>query len=537
MPFKCIFLTGGVVSSLGKGLTAASLALLLERQQLKVAMLKLDPYFNVDPGTMNPFEHGEIYVTEDGMEADLDLGHYHRFSSAELSKYSTATSGQIYASVIKKEREGYYLGSTVQVIPHITNEIIKVISTCAEKHSPHVLIVEIGGTIGDIESLPFLEAIRQFRHEHSADCFSIHMTYVPYLAAAGEVKTKPTQHSVQTLRGIGIIPDAIICRSEKALSSEVKAKIGLFCNVSKEAVFNVVDVQHSIYELPLILSEEKITSFISQKLKLETAIGDLSDWEILVSRLSQSLPKVRIGVVGKYVQHRDAYKSIYEALTHAALSLNYAIETIPIDAEDPNLCAILEQCDGCLVPGGFGCRGWEGKISAAKFCREHNVPYFGICLGMQVLVVEYARNVLNLLCADSTEMNKDTPDPIICIIDGQDSLLATGGTMRLGAYPCKLKPQSKVYRAYKEASLIQERHRHRYELNSDYIHSLENHGLKIVGTCPTQNLCEIVEVENHPWMIGVQFHPEFISKLIAPHPLFVGFIQAALINSRNQNYV
>lgn len=537
MPFKCIFLTGGVVSSLGKGLTAASLALLLERQQLKVAMLKLDPYLNVDPGTMNPFEHGEVYVTSDGMETDLDLGHYHRFCSAELSKHSTATSGQIYARVIKKEREGCYLGNTVQVIPHITNEIIQVIYECAEKHSPDVVIVEIGGTVGDIESLPFLEAIRQFRHEHSSDCFSIHMTYVPYLPAAGEVKTKPTQHSVQTLRGIGIIPDAIMCRSEQPLSSEVKSKIGLFCNVAKEAVFNVVDVQHSIYELPLILAKEKISSFIGKKLNIHTREENLSDWEVLVHRLSQPLPKIRIGVVGKYVQHQDAYKSVYESLTHAALSLNYAIETLPIDAEDPNLNEFLEQCDGCLVPGGFGVRGWEGKISAAKFCREHGVPYFGICLGMQVLVVEYARNVLKLSLADSTEMNKETPDPVICIMKGQDSLLETGGSMRLGVYPCVLNTESKVFQAYHGTSLIYERHRHRYELNFDYVSALEDHGLKVVGTCPQKNLCEIVEIENLPWMVGVQFHPEFISKLTSPHPLFVGFIQAAIAYSRDQSYV
>ncbi|SPN73385.1 CTP synthase,CTP synthetase,CTP synthase,CTP synthase N-terminus [Chlamydia serpentis] len=537
MPFKCIFLTGGVVSSLGKGLTAASLALILERQQLKVGMLKLDPYLNVDPGTMNPFEHGEIYVTDDGVEADLDLGHYHRFSSAILSRHSTATSGQIYARVIKKEREGHYLGSTVQVVPHITNEIIQVILDAATEHSPDVLIVEIGGTIGDIESLPFLEAIRQFRYDHTEDCLNIHMTYVPYLQAADEVKSKPTQHSVQTLRGIGIIPDAILCRSEKSLTTEVKSKISLFCNVPSYAVFNVIDVRHTIYEMPLMLAQEKIANFIGKKLKLPTIPENLDDWKIWVSQLSQDLPKVKIAIVGKYLQHRDAYKSIFEALTHAALSLNHTTEIVPIDSEDVNLIQELSQCDACLVPGGFGNRGWEGKIAAAKFCREQGLPYFGICLGMQVLVVEYARNVLNLPEADSIEMNSRTPYPIVCVMEGQDPLLATGGTMRLGAYPCLLKPGTRVYKAYKESSQINERHRHRYEISPSYIQSLEDHGLRIVGTCPTQGLCEIVEIEDHPWMVGVQFHPEFISKPISPHPLFVAFIEAALTHSKDRNHV
>ncbi|ANH78989.1 CTP synthase [Candidatus Chlamydia sanziniae] len=537
MPFKCLFLTGGVVSSLGKGLTAAALALLLERQGLKVAMLKLDPYLNVDPGTMNPFEHGEIYVTDDGIEADLDLGHYHRFSSVVLSKYSTATSGQIYARVIKKEREGYYLGSTVQVIPHITNEIMQVILDCVQEPATDVLIVEIGGTVGDIESLPFLEAIRQFRYEYPEDCLNLHMTYVPYLKAAREVKTKPTQHSVQTLRSIGIIPDVILCRSEEALSSEVKSKISLFCNVPSNAVFNVVDVRATIYEMPLILSQEHIARFIGQKLKLNVQPEDLTDWKILVDRLSQPLPKVYIGIVGKYLQHRDAYKSIFEALTHAVLSLNYSIEILPIDAEDPNLSQILAQCDGCLVPGGFGARGWEGKISAARFCREHRVPYFGICLGMQVLIIEYARNVLHLSRANSTEMEKETPDPVVCMMEGQDPLLATGGTMRLGSYPCRLVPESKVWKAYGQVNEIYERHRHRYEVNPTYIKCLATQGLHVVGICPHQELCEIVEVEDHPWMVGVQFHPEFISKLIKPHPLFIRFIQEALVYSKAKAHV
>ncbi|WP_038500489.1 CTP synthase [Chlamydia avium] len=537
MPFNCIFLTGGVVSSLGKGLTAAALALLLERQHLKVAMLKLDPYLNVDPGTMNPYEHGEVYVTDDGMETDLDLGHYHRFSSVDLSKYSSATSGQIYARVIKKERDGCYLGSTVQVVPHITNEIIEVILECAKESQPDVLIVEIGGTVGDIESLPFLEAIRQFRYEHQDNCFNIHMTYVPYLKASREVKTKPTQHSVQSLRSIGIIPDAILCRSEFPLSEEVKKKISLFCNVPQNAVFNVIDVKHSIYEMPLILSKEKISTLITKKLSLNTQQENLHDWENLVSRLCHPLPdKVRIGLVGKYVQHKDAYLSVFEAITHAALSLNCSAEILPLDSEDPDIYKTLEQCDGCLVPGGFGSRGWEGKIAAAQICREQGIPYFGICLGMQVLVVEYARHVLRLKNANSTEIDKDTPDPVICMMNGQDALVATGGTMRLGAYPCILTPGTKVYQSY-QSHEIKERHRHRYEVNSHYIPQLQNHGLKVVGYSPNHKLCEIVEVEDHPWMVGVQFHPEFLSKLISPHPLFIGFIQAAILHSRNKTYV
>lgn len=533
MPFKCIFLTGGVVSSLGKGLTAASLALLLERQHLKVAMLKLDPYLNVDPGTMNPYEHGEVYVTDDGVETDLDLGHYHRFSSAQLSRHSTATSGQIYARVIKKERDGAYLGSTVQVIPHITNEIIQVILDCADHNKPDVLIVEIGGTVGDIESLPFLEAIRQFYCESPGRCFSIHMTYIPYLKAAKEVKTKPSQHSVQCLRGIGIMPDAILCRSESPLNEDVKKKLGLFCNVPEEAVFNVVDVKHSIYEMPLILDREKITPFITKKLGLPSYPVDLDDWQRLVDRLQDPLPLVRIGLVGKYVQHGDAYKSIFEAITHAAVSANCRAEIVPIDSESPELEVILAECDGCLVPGGFGCRGWEGKIRAATFCRVHNLPYFGICLGMQVLVVEYARNVAQIPDADSVEMRANASVPLICMMKGQDAVMETGGTMRLGAYPCTLKEGGKALALYGKET-IHERHRHRYEVNLNYLPILEKQGLFISGICPDRGLCEIVEIPSHPWMLGVQFHPEFLSKWTVPHPLFIGFVQAVLAYSKEQ---
>ncbi|MBQ8498381.1 CTP synthase [Chlamydia sp.] len=526
MSFKSIFLTGGVVSSLGKGLTAASLALLLEKQNLKVAMLKLDPYLNVDPGTMNPYEHGEVYVTDDGIETDLDLGHYHRFSSVQLSKYSTATSGQIYTRVIAKERNGDFLGSTVQVVPHVTNEIINVIQSCAEHHKPDILIVEIGGTIGDIESLPFLEAVRQFRYEHPKDCLSIHMTYVPYLKAAKEIKTKPTQHSVQNLRSIGISPDAILCRSETPLSLEIRRKISLFCNVPEQAVFNAVDLEWSIYEMPLLLAKENISNFLLNKLGFSPKPLDLTDWQNLVDALcDQKRPVIRIGLVGKYLEHKDAYKSVFESLSHASVPTNCSLEVVPISPDSEDLLERLSTCDGCLIPGGFGTRSWEGKILAAHYCREHNIPCFGICLGMQALVVEYTRYVLNIPFANSLEMDPHTPDPVICMMQGQDSVIK-GGTMRLGAYPCRIDPDSLAFTAYKKA-LVQERHRHRYEVNPSYINRLQDKGLKVSGICPQGELCEIVEIPNHRWMLGVQFHPEFLSKLAVPHPLFVEFVRAA----------
>lgn len=535
MSFKSIFLTGGVVSSLGKGLTAASLALLLERQGLKIAMLKLDPYLNVDPGTMNPYEHGEVYVTDDGVETDLDLGHYHRFSSVQLSKYSTATSGQIYTRVITKERNGAFLGRTVQVIPHVTNEIIHVIQSCAEHYKPDVLIVEIGGTIGDIESLPFLEAVRQFRCEHPQDCLSLHMTYVPYLKAAKEIKTKPTQHSVQNLRSIGISPDAILCRSESPLNSEVKRKISLFCNVPEHAVFNAIDLERSIYEMPLLLAQENIADFLLHKLGFSPKPLDLSDWENLVTALcDQNRPVVRIGLVGKYLEHKDAYKSVFESLSHASVPAGCSLEIVPISPESEDLLEQLSKCDGCLIPGGFGTRSWEGKIAAAGYCREHNIPCFGICLGMQALVVEYARYALNSPLANSLEMDPATPDPVVCMMHGQDTEIK-GGTMRLGAYPCRIDPESKAFAAYKK-DLVQERHRHRYEVNPSYINRLQENGLKISGVCPQGELCEIVEISNHRWMLGVQFHPEFLSKLTNPHPLFVEFLRAALAYSLEKRH-
>ncbi|WP_213318333.1 CTP synthase [Chlamydiifrater volucris] len=533
MSFKCLFLTGGVVSSLGKGLTAASLALLLERHGLSVSMLKLDPYLNVDPGTMNPFEHGEIYVTDDGSEADLDLGHYYRFSSVFLSKLSTATSGQIYARVIKKEREGRYLGSTVQVVPHITNEIKEVIRDSVGDQNPDVVIIEIGGTVGDIESLPFLEAIRQFRYENARDCLNFHMTYVPYLKASGEIKSKPTQHSVQTLRGIGVIPDAILCRSEVALSEDIKRKISLFCSVPEEAVFNIPDVEGSVYELPLVLDDEAIAQFVMQRLGFapRTKGADLSDWKGLVGVLKSPKDRVSIGIVGKYLQHKDAYKSIFESITHAAASLGCAANIVPIDADTFNESS-LKDCQACLVPGGFGNRGWEGKILAAKYCRESQLPYFGICLGLQVMVVEFARNVLGMTDADSSEMNPHTQYPVVCMMNEQNQALDKGGTMRLGAYPCLLEKDSKVYKAYGCES-ISERHRHRYEVNGSYEKQFASAGLRTVGKFYPEGLCEIMELENHEWMIGVQFHPEFKSKLVSPHPLFKAFITKAINGNRS----
>lgn len=532
MSAKYIFVTGGVVSSLGKGLTAASIAKLLESRGLKVAMLKLDPYLNVDPGTMNPFQHGEVYVTDDGAETDLDLGHYYRFTNATISRLSSATSGQIYETVIKRERRGDYLGKTVQVIPHITDEIKKRILECAHQdEGTGVVIIEIGGTVGDIESLPFLEAIRQFRHERPADCINLHLTYVPFLKAAGEVKTKPSQHSVQTLRSIGIVPDMIICRSEDPLSEEIKDKISLFCSVQKDRVIDEADVALSIYEVPLKLHEQKIDEKICEMLHLPKHPSHLEDWKSLIDKLRNPQGKVVIGIVGKYLQHQDAYKSVFEALKHAALAHGVDLEIRCFESdkilEGGSLEKNLGGCSGYLVPGGFGERGWMGKIMTAKYCREKKIPYFGLCLGMQVMCVEFARHVLNLADANSTEIDPSTPHPIICLLSEQKEIADLGGTMRLGAYACNLRPGSKAEKAYGKP-LISERHRHRFEFNHAFKEKMEHQGLLISGTLHNHSLCEIVELKDHPWMVGVQFHPEFTSKPDAPHPLFKDFIGAAL---------
>lgn len=533
MHTKFIFITGGVCSSLGKGLTAATIGLLLERKGLNVAMLKFDPYLNVDPGTMSPFQHGEVYVTDDGAETDLDLGHYFRYTNSPLSKASNATSGQIYNTIIKRERRGDYLGKTVQVIPHVTDEIKQRIYECAkQRENIDVVIVEVGGTVGDIESLPFLEAIRQFSCDHKSHCLSIHLTYVPYLKAAGEFKTKPSQNSVQVLRGIGIFPNIIVCRCEFSLSEEVKDKISLFCNVNRSAVIEEVDVQKSIYEVPMQLYKERIDTLICEQLQLPNPAIDLSDWEKIVDTICHPVGNITVGIVGKYVQHQDAYKSVFEALSHAALSEGYQLHIKRFDADklptDPTALAHeLKGCDGCLIPGGFGERGWEGKIQAAKYCRENHIPYFGLCLGMQVMAVEFARHVLGLSNANSTEFEPHTEFPVISMLHEQLGIEDKGGTMRLGAFLCDLKKGSKALSAYQKET-ITERHRHRFEFNNRYKELFEKKGFAITGTLHQGDLCEIAEIESHPWMVGVQFHPEFKSKPTAPHPLFRDFVRAMI---------
>lgn len=537
MQTKFIFVTGGVCSSLGKGLTAAAIGMLLEKKGLNVAMLKLDPYLNVDPGTMSPYQHGEVYVTDDGAETDLDLGHYFRFTNSPLSSASNATSGQIYNTVIRRERQGDYLGKTVQVIPHITDEIKQRILACAkQKETIDIVLVEIGGTVGDIESLPFLEAIRQFRNDHPKQCINIHLTFVPYLKAAGEVKTKPSQHSVQQLRAIGIFPDFILCRCEVQLSEEVKDKIALYCNVSREAVIEEIDVKTSIYEVPLQLHEQNIDTMICKLLNLPDKKINLADWEKIITSIRNPKGKIIVGLVGKYVQHQDAYKSILEALAHGAIAVGYELEIKRFEADKIVQNGSVEQaiqgCDGYLIPGGFGERGWMGKILAAKYCRENKIPYFGICLGMQIMAIEFARNVANIEDANSTEVDPCTKHPIISLLSEQRDIQEMGGTMRLGNYTCRLKKGTHSQKAYGK-ELIGERHRHRYEFNNKYKDQMEKLGFVIAGTLEDGHLCEIAEISGHPWMVGVQFHPEFKSKPTDPHPLFLDFIKS-MIAHKNQ---
>lgn len=527
---KHIFVTGGVVSSLGKGLTAASVGLLLERRGLNVRMQKLDPYLNVDPGTMSPFQHGEVYVLDDGSETDLDLGHYERFTNGPLNRKSNFTTGQIYQSVIKKERMGDYLGATVQVIPHITDEIKEAI--CAQDGPDvDVVITELGGTVGDIEGLPFLEAFRQVPLEVGREnCLFIHLTLVPYLKAARELKTKPTQHSVGQLRGIGIQPDILVIRTERPLGRDNAEKIALFCNVEREAVIEEVDKTLSIYEVPLGLAENKIDQLVSKKLNLQTGPLEMDDWKELLHNIRNPEHEVTIAVVGKYIEHRDAYKSIYESLDHAGFSSQTRVIIKRISADDlesDEAELFLRGVDGLLVPGGFGGRGFEGKIKAVQYAREKQIPYFGICLGMQSAVVEFARNVLGLTDANSTEFEDTTSNPVICLLEEQKKITNKGGTMRLGAQPCKLTPGSRSLELYDDET-ISERHRHRYEFNPDYRERFEQAGMKIGGTSPDGVLVEIVEIPDHLWFIAVQYHPEFKSKPLAPHPLFKGFINAAL---------
>lgn len=525
-------MSGGVVSSLGKGLTSASIAMLLESRGLKVSMLKLDPYLNVDPGTMNPFQHGEVYVTDDGAETDLDLGHYYRYTNAPISRASNATSGQIYEAVIKRERRGDYLGKTVQVIPHVTDEIKqRILNASNHQLQTDVVIVEIGGTVGDIESLPFFEAIRQFRYERPRDCLNIHLTYIPYLKAAGEVKTKPTQHSVQILRGIGIIPDIILCRCEESLSEDNKDKISLFCSVPRDAVMDEVDVEFSIYEVPVNLNQQGLDAKICKMLDLPDSRADLTKWEKMLHDMRHPKSKVVVGIVGKYLQHQDAYKSVFEALHHGAIANGVEIEIRRFESDKiqsmEDVAKMTEGCDGYLVPGGFGERGWIGKIMTAKFCREKKVPFFGLCLGMQIMCVEFARHVLGYKDANSTEVDPNTPHPVISLLSEQKDVENLGGTMRLGAYNCQVKKGSKAEKAYGK-TLISERHRHRWEFNNAFKDECEKQGLHLTGILENSRLCEIAEVQNHPWMVGVQFHPEFKSKPTEAHPLFRDFVKALI---------
>ena len=527
---KYIFITGGVVSSLGKGLTSGALGALLETRKLNVRIQKFDPYLNVDPGTMSPFQHGEVYVLDDGAETDLDLGHYERFTHCKLSKFNNLTSGQIYEHVLQKERRGDYLGKTVQVIPHVTNEIKARLYAAGE--GVDVLITEIGGTVGDIEGLPFLEALRQFSLEVGREnTLFIHVTLLPYLKAAGELKTKPSQQSVAKLREIGIQPDILVCRTEQPMTDDMRQKLSLFCNVEQKAVIEEMDVKRSIYELPLMLAEEGMDRLVVDKLGIDAPESDMSEWASIVRRLvSPKGGEVKIAVVGKYIDLQDAYKSIYESLAHAGVGNDCSVKIIRVDSEDVERDGAdrhLSGVDGILIPGGFGDRGIEGKILAAKYARENKIPYFGICLGMQIAVIEYARDVLGLEGANSAEFNESTLYPVITIMDDQKDIVDKGATMRLGSYECALAGGSRAHSAYGRNS-VRERHRHRFEYNNAYRKRLEDAGLMVAGLNPKRNLVEIVEVRDHPWMVGVQFHPEFQSKPSKPHPLFCAFVAEAL---------
>jgi len=526
---KYVFVTGGVVSSIGKGITAASIGTILKARGLNVSLQKLDPYINIDPGTMSPYQHGEVFVTDDGAETDLDLGHYERFIDANLSKASNVTTGKIYAEVIAKERRGDYLGKTVQVIPHVTNEIKAAAKKVAQ--DVDVAIIEIGGTVGDIESLPFIEAIRQMRQELGRDnTLFIHVTLVPFIAAAQELKTKPTQHSVKELLSVGIQPDILLCRTDRFLSKEIKSKIALFCNVEEEAVITAKDVA-SIYEVPVVFAHEEVDTLILRRLHLEAKDRDLSKWNDLVHRVYNPKDVVRIGIVGKYVEYEDSYKSLKEALVHGALAHNLKLEVNWIEAEgletaDKSYEAQLEEYDGLLVPGGFGKRGIEGMLKAIQYAREKHVPYFGICLGMQTACIEYARNVCGLADANSSEFDPATPHRVIYKLRELRGVEELGGTMRLGAWPCKIEAGTLAYKVYGQTE-ISERHRHRYEFNREYEEPMVAAGLRISGSTPDGTYVEMVEIPGHPFFIGCQFHPEFKSKPLEPHPLFKAFVGAS----------
>lgn len=527
---KYIFITGGVVSGLGKGITAASLGRLLKSRGLKVTAQKLDPYLNVDPGTMNPVQHGEVFVTDDGAETDLDLGHYERFIDESLSQNSNLTSGRVYWKVISDERKGVYGGQTIQIIPHVTNEIKRYINRNADTGAD-VCLVEIGGTVGDIESQPFLEAIRQFAVEAGREnCLFIHVTLVPYLAASDELKSKPTQHSVKEMLSIGISPDIIVCRTEHPLTDDIRNKIALFCNVDKECVIenNNCDI---LYAVPMMLKEQHMDDVVIKKLGIECSEPNLEDWENMLYALRNPKQTVKIAMVGKYVELHDSYISVNEALKHGGIETRSAVDIDWIDSEtlegdDVNLDDILGDVDGILVPGGFGSRGIEGKINACQYARTHGIPYLGICLGMQIAIIEFARHVLGMNGANSAEINPDTPFPVIDILPEQKEVTDMGGTMRLGQYPCTLNPESKSYELY-GASMIYERHRHRYEVNNDYRNDLLSGGMIFAGTSPDNHIVEMVEIPNHPWFVACQFHPEFKSRPNKPHPLFRGFATAA----------
>ncbi len=528
---KYIFVTGGVTSSLGKGIISSSLAKLLQARGYNVTISKLDPYINVDPGTLNPYEHGECYVTEDGAETDLDLGHYERFLNAPTSKANNVTTGKVYQTVINKERAGDYLGKTVQIIPHITDEIKRRIKYVNQKNKYDIVITEIGGTVGDIESLPYIESVRQLKWElgHQNTLF-VHLTLVPYLAATGELKTKPTQHSVKILQETGIQPDILVLRSDRNLNDEIKAKVALFCNVETSAVIESVNVS-TIYEVPLLMQQEKLDKVALVKLGLELGKNpELKPWRKFVSKIKDPKRTIKIGLVGKYVELQDAYKSIAESFVHAGAVNGVRVDLQYIHSESINeesMSEILGGLQGILVAPGFGNRGIEGKIFAAKYARENNIPYLGICLGMQCSVIEFARNVLNLKNADSTEMNERTPYPVIDLMEEQKGLTEKGGTMRLGAYPCNIKRTSNAFHAYGKTK-TNERHRHRYEFNNKYLKDFEEAGMKAIGINPDSGLAEIMEIPDHKWYVGVQFHPEYRSTVINPHPLFLGFVKASM---------
>jgi CTP synthase len=528
---KFIFVTGGVVSSLGKGIVASSLGLLLKSRGYRVQFQKLDPYLNVDPGTMNPYQHGEVYITADGAETDLDLGHYERFTGIETTKHSNYTAGKIYMKVISEERRGASLGETIQVVPHITNEIKRSIHSI-ESDDVDFAIVEIGGTVGDIESLPFVEATRQFSLEMGLErTMFIHLTLVPYINAAGELKTKPTQHSVAKLREIGIQPQILVCRSEKELDKDLRQKLSLFCSIPKDAVIQCKDVKN-IYQVPSALAEEGLDRLILKHFHLDIKRRGMAKWEAMLKKVDSANKKAKIAVVGKYIELQDAYKSIYESLQHAAIHEGVNLEIVRVSSEDEaRVKEIHKKVDGVLVPGGFGSRGVEGKVLAVKNCRKSKLPFFGICMGMQVAAIEFARNVCGLKGANSLELDSETPHPVISLMEEQKNVTQKGGTMRLGNYPCRLKEGTKARKQYNKIEIL-ERHRHRFEFNDEYLQTFVDNGMTIAGTCPSNGLVEIMELKGHPWFVGCQYHPEFKSSPIAPHPLFSGFVKAAANRSK-----